>query len=251
VHIWVDVSNTAAGRPTETPPVPPGLHYDLWLGPAPHRPYSPEYIPKNWRNWWDFGGGTLEDFGCHHMDLSHWALSLRHPLSVETEGPPPDKEVTCPWLIARYEYPARGSQPPLKLTWYHGGKRPPFPECSKESWDSAGSYFIGEKGNLIASYGKHKLLPEKDFAGFIPPTPTIPDSIGHHKEWIEAIKNGGPTTCNFDYSGALTESVLLGNVAYRTGKKLLWDPVKLKATNCPEADEFIQHRYRKGWALGS
>jgi predicted dehydrogenase len=249
VHVWVGATYGNRGRPKETPPVPANLHYDLWLGPIEERSYSPEYLPFVWRNWWAFGGGALADFGCHHIDLSHWALDLRAPLTAEAEGPPIDRESPPAWLIVRYEYPARGEKPPVKLTWYHGGKRPPhFAEGKLPKWDN-GSLFIGEKGMLLAGYDKHALLPEQDFADFKRPEPFIKNSIGHHKEWIEACKHGGITTCNFDYSGALTEAVLLGNVAYRVGKKLEWDPVSLKAKNCPEADQFIQHKYRAGWSL--
>ena len=249
VHTWVGATYGGKQRPKETPPVPSNLHYDLWLGPAEERPYSPEYIPFHWRNWWAFGGGALADFGCHHMDLPHWALDLRAPLTVEAEGPPTDVECPPVWLIVRYQYPARGSKPPVKLTWYHGGKRPPhFAEGKLPKWGD-GNLFIGEKGMLLAGYDKHLLLPEKEFADFKRPEPFIKNSIGHHKEWIEACKTGGITTCNFDYSGALTESVLLGNVAYRTGKKLEWDSRHLRARNCPEADQFIQHHYRSGWTI--
>ncbi len=249
VHTWVGASYGGKQRPKETPPVPPNLHYDLWLGPVEERPYSPEYLPFAWRNWWAFGGGALADFGCHHMDLPHWALELRAPLSAEAEGPPVDPECPPVWLIVRYEYPARGKKPPVKLTWYHGGKRPPqLAEGKVPKWGD-GNLFVGEKGMLLASYDKHMLLPEADFADFKRPDPFIPNSIGHHKEWIEACKTGGPTTCNFDYSGALTEAALLGNVAFRAGKKIHWDAARLKAKNCPEADEFIQHHYRAGWRL--
>lgn len=249
VHVWVNTVYGGKTRPTETPPIPPGLHYDLWLGPVESRPYHPEYLPFKWRNWWAFGGGGLGDFGCHYMDLPHWALDLRAPKTIEAEGPPVDQESTPLWMIVRYEYPARAEKPPVKLTWYHGGKQPQLltPEQATE-WKS-GVLFIGEKGSLIADYGRHKLLPEKDFQAFVRPEPFIPKSVGHHREWIEAIKSGGNTTCNFDYSGALTEAVLLGNVAYRAGKKLEWDDAALKATNCPEADEFIHPKYRAGWTL--
>lgn len=249
VHVWVGGGFGNKERPKETPVVPANLHYDLWIGPVEYRPYSPEYLPFVWRNWWAFGGGTLADLGCHHMDLSHWALDLRAPLTVEAEGPPVHPESTPHWLIARYQYPARGKKPPVKLTWYHGGKRPPqFSEGTMPKWGD-GTLFVGEKGMLLAGYDKHVLLPEKDFADIKRPAPFIKDSIGHHKEWIEACKHGGTTTCNFDYSGALTEAVLLGNVAFRAGKKLEWDPKKLKAKNCPEADQFIHHHYRDGWKI--
>ena len=156
-----------------------------------------------------------------------------------------------PWLILRYAYPARESQPPVRLTWYHGGKRPPatvLPADLLTQWRS-GVLFVGRKGMLLADYGRRLLLPEKEFAGFVPPTPSIPASIGHHAEWLRACKTGEPTTCNFDYSGALTETVLLGNVAYRAGRKLDWDSRSLRATNCAQAAEFIHHRYRAGWKI--
>jgi predicted dehydrogenase len=250
VHVWVAATYGGMERPKETPPVPANVHYDLWLGPVEYRPYSPEYLPFKWRHWWAFGGGALADFGCHFMDLPHWALELRHPLSVEVvDGPPVHPESTPPWLIVRYEYPSRGDKPPVKLTWYHGGKKPDLlaPDIAAK-WNG-GILFMGSKGMLLSDYNRHQLLPEKDFADFVPPRPFIPDSIGHHKEWIEACKTGGPTTCNFDYTGALTEAALLGNVAYRVGRKLDWDAATLKATNCSEADRFIQHHYRRGWRI--
>jgi len=249
VHVWHPVAYGGSGRPKDTPPVPKELDWDLWLGPAPYRPYHPCYVPGAWRSWWDFGSGGLGDFGCHYMDLPYWALKLRHPTTIEAEGPPVQEENTSPGLIVRYELPARDQLPPVTMTWYDGGKRPPFlAERNIPAWGAA-VLFIGQNGMLIADYGQHKLLPESQFAGFKPPEPTIPNSIGHHAEWIQACKQGGPTTCNFDYSGTLTETVLLGNVAYRVGKKLQWDPVALKATNCPEADKYIRKQYRQGWSL--
>ena len=255
VHVWVNAHYGDVPIPTGAPPVPAYLHYDNWLGPVDFRPYEPDYVPFNWRNFWAFGGGSLADMGCHHIDLSHWALDLHHPISVEAEGPALNAETTPPWLIVRYEYPARQpapgtiEKPPVKLTWYHGGKRPPhFDENLLPKWGD-GSLFIGNKGMLLAGYDRHKLLPEKDFAEFVAPPKSIPNSIGHHNEWIEACKGRGTTTCRFDYSGPLTEAVLLGNVAYRTGRKLQWDSKPMRAIHCREADKFIQYHYRKGWSL--
>jgi hypothetical protein len=183
------------------------------------------------------------------MDLPFWALDLKHPTSVAAEGPPVDPERTASWLVVRYEFPARGIQPPVALTWYDGGKRP---EAFEETflWRS-GVLFVGEKGRLIADYDRRKLLPEKEFEGFVPPEPSIPDSIGHHREWTLACKSGGATTCPFDYSGPLTEAVLLGNVSYRAGRKLEWDAERLVARNCPEADRYLRKAYREGWALAA
>lgn len=248
VHVWVNTVYGGKTKPTEAPPVPPGLHYDLWLGPIQPVPYHQEYLPFKWRNWWAFGGGGLADFGCHYMDLPHWALDLRGPVTVESEGPEVSPVSPPLWQIVRYEYPSRGEQPPVKLTWHHGGKHPEQAEPLLKDFAS-GVLFVGEKGQLVADYGKHKLLPEKDFEGFKRPEQFIAKSLGHHREWIEAIKNNGKTTCNFDYSGALTEAVLLGNAAYRAGKKLEWDDAGMKVKNTTEADKFIQHEYREGWRL--
>jgi predicted dehydrogenase len=253
VHVWVNASYGGKQRPTATPPVPPNLHYDLWLGPVAYRPYSPEYLPIQWRNWWAFGGGALADFGCHFMDLPHWALGLRTPASAAiVDGPPADAECPPPWLVVRYEYRPGAEQTipaPVQLTWYHGGRKPSFLDPALARQWSSGVLFVGRKGWLLSDYGRHALLPEKDFAGFVPPPPFLPDSIGHHQEWIQACKTGGPTTCNFDYSGPLTEAALLGNVAHRAGCNIEWDAKNLRARNCPAADEFVRHHYRRGWNL--
>lgn len=251
VHVWSGGGFGNKERPKDGTPIPPGLHYESWLGPVEFRPYSPEYIPFHWRHWWAFGGGTLADIGCHHVDLSHWALGLTTPETVEVlDGPKPHAESAPHYLIVKYEYAARGEKPPVALTWYHGGRRPRyFQDLKLPKWGD-GTLFVGENGKmLLAGYDQHVLLPQESFVGFKPPTPSIPDSIGHHKEWILACKTGTPTTCNFDYSGALTEAVLLGNVAFRSGRKLNWNSKKLRAEGCPEAQEFIQHTYRKGWKL--
>jgi predicted dehydrogenase len=254
VHVSIDVIYTATGLP-KAAPVPAELDWDQWIGPVEYRPYSPAYAPIAWRNYWAFGGGTLSDFGCHYCDLAFWALGLHAPTSVSTEGPPVDQEGTPEWLIARYNFPARDKQPPVKLTWYHGKKngqavRPPqYSEPNVPEGLGNGLLFIGDKGRLFADYFKYILYPEKDFKGFVPPPKTIPSSPGQHAEWIRAIKYGTPTLCNFEYSGALTEAVLLGNAAYRSGQKIDWDAKNLKAIGNPAADQFIHHHYRKGWSL--
>jgi predicted dehydrogenase len=247
VHTWAGRSWGGGDRPTEKPPVPANLHWDLWLGPAPERPYHPTYLPANWRKWWDFGGGNIADMACHHMDLPFWALKLRAPTTIEAEGPPVHPE-TCPLgLIVRYEFPARDDLVPVKLTWYDGEKIPPTIHGTPTG--GGGNLFVGKRGMLWADYGSYKLYPETEFAGFRAPKPTIPNSIGHHAEWLLACKTGSQTTCNFDYSGSLTEAVLLGNVAYRAGQRLEWDAANLTVTNCPEAERFLRRAYRKGWEL--
>lgn len=247
-HVWVGKEWGGGERPEKGQQPPANLNWDLWLGPAPVRPFAAgRYHPAQWRRWWDFGQGTLGDMACHYMDLPFWALDLRHPTRCEAEGPDVHPE-TCPLgLVVRYEFPERNGLPPVKFTWYDGNKIPK--KVAGHSVPSSGVMFIGTEGEMFANYSAKKLFPVDKFAGYQPPAPTIPRSIGHHAEWIKACKDGSPTTCNFDYSGALTEAVLLGNVAYRTGEALQWDAKNLKAVNCPAADQYIQKEYREGWEV--
>ncbi len=248
VHVWVGKGWGGGDRPEGGQEPPASLSWDLWLGPAPVRPFWPgKYHPAQWRRWWDFGNGTLGDMACHYMDLPFWALKLRHPISCKAEGPEVHPE-TCPLgLIVHYEFPSRDAGSPLKLTWYDGNKIPK--QIGGQRVPGAGVMFIGTEGQMFANYGSYKLFPQEKFAGFKPPAQTIPKSIGHHAEWIKACKDGSPTTCNFDYSGALSEAVLLGNVAYRSGQPLEWDAKTLKAANCQAADKFITKKYRAGWEV--
>jgi len=246
--VWTTAAEGGGDRPGDTPPVPPTLDWDAWLGPAPSRPYHPCYLPRQWHFWWDFGGGVLGNVGCHYMDLTFWALKLRHPTTIEAQGPPVHPETTPRTMTIRYEFPARGQLPPVTLTWYQGRKSPRVETVGVPAWDY-GFLFVGEKGMLLVDYNRRLLLPQANFADFKAPEPSIPDSIGHYAEWLAACKTGSPTGCNFDYAGALTEAVLLGNVAYRTGKKVQWDAAGLKATNCPEAARLIRREYRQGWTL--
>jgi predicted dehydrogenase len=248
-HVWCERSWAGDGRPEATPAIPTHIHWDLWLGPAPMRPYSPEYLPKTWRRWWAFGEGVLGDMGCHYMDLPFWALKLHSPQTIETEGPPVNPETTPAWLIVRYGFPARFDLPPVTLTWYDGGKRPrAVHEGRAPDWRN-GVLFVGDKGMLIADYTRRKLLPEEQFTGFEPPAPWMPASAGHHQEWITACKTGSATTCNFAYASALTETVLLGDVAYRAGARLEWDAPTLTARGNSQAANFIRTEYREGWQL--
>jgi len=234
-------------------PAPPNLDWDLWLGPAPLRPYCPNIHPANWRRFWEYGSGTFGDMACHVMDLPFWALELRHPLSVVCEGPPRHPDGAPSWVKATFEFTAGGR--PLKLYWSDGGAH--FDRVKQTRLSSGqslsdwglGILFVGSQGMLAADYGRRLLLPEDQFANFTPPEPFISNSVGHWKEWVQACKTGSPTTCNFDYSGALTETVLLGVVAYRSGERLVWDAEKLQATNVPAAAEFIHKRYRTGWEV--
>ncbi|MEQ8636774.1 Gfo/Idh/MocA family protein [Gimesia maris] len=237
-------------RPSHSDEIPKGLDWDLWLGPAPERPFNNIYFPgPKWYRWWDFGNGTMSDLGSHWIDLPFWALKLDYPLTIEAQGPPIQKEIAPASMQAVYEYGQRGDMPPVKVGWYQGTNKPQLWEEGKIPQWANGVLFVGEKGMLLSDYSKHVLLPEKEFADFNPPEPYIPKSLGHHAEWIHACKTGAPTTCNFEYAGLLTEANHLGNVAYRTGKKLHWDTQAMKATNAPESDQYIRREYRKGWEL--
>jgi predicted dehydrogenase len=246
-HVWCEKSLANSRRPAEMPPVPPGLHWDLWLGPAPARPFHADYLPKIWRHWWDFGEGILGDMACHYMDLPFWALNLDSPITVEAEGPPVDPETTPEWLIVRYQFSNPHGAKPFPLTWYDGGKRPAL--ATKIPQWSNGVLFVGDKGMLLADYSRRRLLPSAQFAGFEPPAPSIPSSPGHQAEWLLACKTGSATSCNFAYGSRLTQAVLLGNVAYRTGHKVDWDGSRGRATNCPQAENYLRSEYRAGWEL--
>jgi hypothetical protein len=173
---------------------------------------------------------------------------LRHPISIEASGPPVLAESTPTTMTARYQFPARGDRPAVELIWRHGDPPDVLGQNGMPKWTS-GILFVGSEGFILADYTKRLLWPEEKFADFKAPEPTIPKSVGHHQEWINACKTGSPTTCNFDYSGALTETVLLGNVAYRLGRKIGWDAENLSVPDCPEAGRIIRREYREGWVL--
>lgn len=254
VYAWCN-KGWSNGRFGEPATVPANLDWDLWLGPAKTRPYSNSIHPANWRRFWEYGGGTFGDMACHVVDLPFWALGLRHPIAVTCEGPEAHPDGTPEWTKCTYEFGAEAGHGPLKLYWADGTAN--F-DMVKDTMDHSGKpltswglgvLFVGDKGKLVADYGRRQLLPQEKFVDFKAPPESIPNSVGHWREWVEACKTGSPTTCNFDYSGALSETVLLGIVAFRTGKRITWDAANLKATNAPEADEYITKVYRKGWEV--
>jgi len=259
VHSW---SHTGGGwaegrtdRPKEKPPVPAGLDWDLWIGPAKHRPYHIAYAPYNWRGWWDFGTGAHGDMACHNIDPAFWALELGHPLSVEASSSGINSETTPVASIIHWKFAARRNMPPVRVTWYGGGLMPPRPEELEpgRQWTRNGNgiLFVGDKGKIMCPGwgGNPRIIPETKMKAYKRPAKTLARSNGHHRDWLDACKGGKPASSNFDYAGHMTEVILLGNVALRTGKKLTWDGPNMKATNAPEADKYIRPEYHNGWKL--
>jgi predicted dehydrogenase len=287
-HVWTDRPSNGlfneywpqgVSRPKETPPVPGTLDWDLWIGPAPMRPYHPAYLPFIWRGWWDFGTGALGDIGCHALDPVFRALKLGAPTSVEASSSRVNEETYPLASMVTYQFPARPAEiqvnnyqvkglngrgagavemPPVKLVWYDGGLRPPRPEGLPEgrlmgvAGGTNGRLLIGDKGFILGN----SVFPESRRQEIGAIEKSIPSSVGHYKEWIEACKGGKPGGSNFDWAGPLAEAVLLGNVALRvqlraelTRYRLMWDSANLKATNLEDANRFIRRDYREGWSL--
>ena len=280
VHAWTNrpvwPQGIEIGRPKETPPVPASLDWDLWIGPAAMRPYHPTYHPGNWRAWWDFGTGSLGDLGCHILDAPFWALKLKYPTSVEGcistywtdlwKPCPPKNENYPRSTIARFKFPARddhaahGARPEVNLTWWDGGMMPPRPEelepGRRMGDDDGGVLFIGDKGLLMCGcYGRSpQLIPAARMQEYKRPKPAVAKvpggEQGHEKDWLRACKGGQPASSNFDYSGPLSEMVLMGNLAVRyPNRKLLWDGEKMEVTNDAEANAYVRRQYREGWKL--
>ncbi|MDB5311952.1 MAG: yteT [Gemmataceae bacterium] len=257
VHVW-NSSRPVGGKVVGSKPSAK-FDIDLWLGPCPTEFFEVAVNKSawnfawphfHWRWWWEFGGGTLADLGCHYIDLPFWALDLTAPTTIHATGKKTyvgDNDVPDVMQVD-YQFPAANGRPGVHLTWYHGVSGPGLD--GKEVYPGFGSavMFVGEKGKVIADYSKYRLLPDEFAKDFAPPPKSIAASLGHHKEWTEAVKTGGKTTCNFGYSGVLAEAVLLGNVAYRAGKEIAWDAAK-GTTNSADADKFLGREYRKGWEL--
>ena len=266
VHAWSD-RPTHSGklplyweqgieRPQDQPPVPTTLDWDLWLGPAPWRPYHPAYAPFRWRGWWDFGSGGLGDMGIHNLAPVFAALQLGAPTSVHASSTAVFPETLPLACIVHYDFPARGELPPVQLHWYDGGlvpERPPELEPGRELNREDGLLFVGDQGKmLVEGWGGHspRLIPEQRMRDYKRPPKTLPRSIGHHQEWLRACKEGTSTESSFAFAGPLTEAVLLGTVCVRCGGgQLLWDAANLKITNAPEANELLHYEYREGWTL--
>jgi predicted dehydrogenase len=284
VHIWTDRPSQGlfgeywpqgVPRPKDTPPVPSSLNWDLWLGPAPERPFNPAYLPFKWRGWWDFGTGALGDIGCHAMDPVFRALKLGAPSTVQGSSTRVNQDSFPLGSMITYSFPARSAAPQshntftrglsgaqaggiempvCKLVWYDGGLRPPRPEGlpNGEVMGDNGRLLVGDKGFILGG----KVFPAACAEEAAKIGKTIARSPGHYVEWIKACKGDVAAGSNFDFAGPLAESVLLGNVALRvqlredlTLCKLEWDPVAFKFTNLEEANKYIKRDYRAGWTL--
>ncbi len=249
------ISPRGIPRPTDTPSVPPELNWDLWLGPAPQRPYHPCYHPFSWRGWWDFGTGVLGDIGCHNLSAVFKALKLGHPTSVEASSsnhqcPPELANETAPVSsITRWEFPAEGDRAAVNITWWDGGLKPPRPnELEPIHKFAEGDWLmiVGDKGKMMG----HRLIPDAKARQYGKPAQVLERSPGHYKEWIIACKGGKPAGSNFvDHASHLAEVVLLGNIAIRIKEKLLWDGPNLRFTNSEEANKLINPPYRESWSL--
>ena len=265
VHIWSNRPFWPQGidRPADTPPVPPTLDWDLWLGPAPYRSYHPAYLPLVFRGWWDFGTGALGDMGCYALDTVFRVLKLKHPTSVEASGScfarkmwdrlEMNRETFPRASLVRWEFPAREKMPPVIVVWYDGGLKPPRPrelEADQPLGDE-GMYFAGEKGTMMTGFSGNepRLIPDARMKAYRKPSERIPRSVGHHTEWILACKGGEPAGANFEFSALVTKALLLGNVALRAGKKLDWDGPNIRVTNVPDANRYLHREYRSGWTL--
>jgi predicted dehydrogenase len=276
VHCWTNRPIWPQGmpRPTETQTAPDGLDWDMWLGPAPMRPFHKTYHPFGWRAWQDFGAGAMGDMGCHVLDAAFTILKLGAPTSVISTlaynflPPVPGErgfgkrveynDSYPPSSLIHLSFPERGAMPPVKLHWYDGGLLPERPEDLEpdRTMPESGTIFVGDKGKMwCETYSESpRLIPETAMQAFQRPPrslPRVPEGrAGHEKNWLDAIRQKGQAVSSFDYAGPFTEAVLLGNVSLRyPGQRLLWDAPTMKVTNLPEADQFIQHKYRGSWSL--
>ena len=272
VHVWSNRPIWPQGidRPAQVDPVPANLDWDLWLGPAPERPFAKDvYNPFKWRGWQDFGTGALGDMACHTTNLPFRALNLGYPVSIEAESSGINKETYPKNSKIHFEFPAREGMPALSFWWYDGGQKPAAEIAEKvldhiarqtdkdgnprpRQLPGSGCLLVGEKGQLYSpdDYGaQYSLLPEKEFADYKGPEPWLPRSPGHYAEWLGACKGGKPGYSEFAKAAYHTEIILLGCVALRVGRKIEWDGPRMKAKNAPEAAQYVRRKYRKGWTL--
>lgn len=274
VHTWSNRPIWPQGldRPKDKVDVPKTLNWDLWLGPAPFRPYHPAYLPFNWRAWWDFGTGALGDMGCHIMDYPIWALNLEAPKSVEARvtgfGSQIERKGSMVFnhesyphsSIVYYQFPANKNRSEVKLAWYDGGLLPPTPPemLRGQKLPDNGVLYVGEKGKILAKHGQGPQLLSNEIKQedvkapklSLPRHEYVSSFDAHYKEWVNACRGGMTPLSNFDYAGPLSECVLLGNLAIRVpGRVLEWDSDNMKISNHPQLNPYVGRNYRKGWVL--
>ncbi len=282
LHVWTDhpIYPCSLVRPTEQVTPPDGMDWDMWIGPAPFRPYHPAYHPENWRPWWHFGSGTVGDMACHSFHMYFKELQLDAPQTVYGYGATrhegfmkklPTPECQSSANMVTWEYPSRGQLSPLKAHWYDGGIKPLRPdELSHDlPMPNSGVLFVGEKGKLLSGYyggnAYHSrrnpdfprgyeggmLLPEERFSAFTPPPKTLIrcEKENHYKEWTEACKSGKKTVCPVELGCEMTEVALLGSIALQTGRLLKWDSLGKRIANDADANQLVDPPYRSGWEL--
>jgi predicted dehydrogenase len=266
VLVWSDRPIWPQGmdRPAGADPIPKSLDWDLWLGPAPQRPFksvwpdgslelkqvghSPKavYHPFNFRGWWDFGTGALGDMGCHHLNTPFRALKLKHPASISASSTRCLKETAPLGSIVTYDFPAREGLPPVRVVWYDGGLMPPYPvELGGKPLGDQGVLYVGTEGKILDGV----ILDAARAKRFEATPKSLARRSGTWSEWYEACRGGEPAGCNFEWAGPLTRFVLLGNIALRTGKRLAWDGDRGRFTNQESANAYLQESYRSGWSL--
>jgi len=269
VHCWSNRPLWPQGmvRPPGQDPVPQTFDWDLWIGPAAMRPFKdkwPEghlaleqlfsrnprpavYHPWNFRGWWDFGTGALGDMGCHHFNTVYRAMKLTYPTRIGASSTKVLAETAPLASVVTYEFAAREGMPPLRLFWYDGGLKPPRPEELEPGRDlpGEGNMYVGDKGTILEG----RIIPESKMKAYEQPPKTLQRRPGTWAEWVEAIRGGEPAGCNFDQATLITEAVLLGNIAIRTGKTLDYDGQAARFTNNDAANEYVKQPYRSGWLL--
>jgi predicted dehydrogenase len=249
-HSWIASSRGMPDPIVETPPIPSTMKWDLWLGPAPEHAYSPELAPYKWRFWWNHGTGEAGNWGCHILDIAYWALGLRYPTKVEGSGPPPDADRTPKSMATRFEFPATDKRPAVTLHWYQGA--PQIVKTLKvDDRDMKGmnTLLIGSGGMLLCGFSGYRLLPQEKFKDVDEPKAFLPPSPGFHQEWFDACRGGKPASCQFDYSGPMSETVLLGNIAYRVQGSFGWDSAALATSGNDAAQQLIRTPFRQGWEI--
>ncbi|MCA9164353.1 MAG: Gfo/Idh/MocA family oxidoreductase [Planctomycetales bacterium] len=251
VHAWTNRPIWPQGveRPIRGQAIPEGLNWNAWLGPAPSRPYDGIYHPSGWRGWFDFGCGAIGDMGPHLLDPVVWALNLPLPATIEAESSEVNDETYPTWSVIRFEFVLNERQSPLRLCWYDGDKQPPESLTGIKRLPPNGVLFMGERANLFApQYGGAPIvIPHEPDASIELPEPYLPQSVGHHREWVEACKRQGKTSCDFAYGANLTEICLLGNIALRSGKTIKWLAGQMQASNGIEVSHLVKREYRDGW----